>query len=88
MSEDNGEYICLINEKEQYSVWFAWKEIQLACKQVAPKGSKEEVLKYVKKYGLTWDQKASDNKLIKALNCRVMQKLQHIDYYILTTVIE
>ena len=48
MSEDNGEYICLINEKEQYSVWFAWKEIQLACKQVAPKGSKEEVLKYVK----------------------------------------
>lgn len=30
MSEDDEEeYICLINEEEQYSIWFAWKEIPL-----------------------------------------------------------
>ena len=29
MSEDNEEYICLINEEEQYSIWFAWKEMSL-----------------------------------------------------------
>jgi len=48
MSEDNEKYICLINEEEQYSIWFAWKEIPLGWKQVGLKGSKEEVLKYVK----------------------------------------
>ena len=41
--EDNEEYICLINEEEQYSIWFAWKEIPLGWKQVAPKGTKQEV---------------------------------------------
>ena len=25
--EDDEEYICLVNEEEQYSVWFAWKEV-------------------------------------------------------------
>ena len=46
--EDNEEYICLINEEEQYSIWFAWKEIPLGWKQVGPKGTKQEVLNYVK----------------------------------------
>ncbi len=23
--EDNEEYICLINEEKQYSIWFAWE---------------------------------------------------------------
>ena len=47
--EDNQEYICLINEEEQYSIWFAWKEIPLGWKQVGSQGSKKEVLEYIKK---------------------------------------
>jgi len=47
MSEDNEEYICLVNEEEQYSIWFAWKEIPLGWKQVGPKGSKDEVIKEI-----------------------------------------
>ena len=46
--EDNEEYICLINEEEQYSIWVAWKEIPLGWKRVGPKGTKQEVLNYVK----------------------------------------
>lgn len=49
MSEEQEEYICLINEEEQYSLWFAWKKIPLGWKQVGPKGSKEECLTYIEK---------------------------------------
>jgi MbtH protein len=48
MLEDSEEYICLINDEEQYSLWFAWKEIPSGWKQIGPKDSKEEVLKYIK----------------------------------------
>jgi MbtH protein len=52
MSSDNEEeYICLVNEEEQYSVWFAWKEIPLGWKRVGPQGHKEIVLQYVRE---TW----------------------------------
>ncbi|WP_425361622.1 MbtH family protein [Candidatus Tisiphia endosymbiont of Ceraclea dissimilis] len=47
MLGNDEEYICLINEEEQYSIWFAWKEIPPGWKQVEYKGNKEEVLKYV-----------------------------------------
>ena len=39
MSEDNEEYICLIKDSFQYSIWFAWKEISLGWKQFGPKGN-------------------------------------------------
>ncbi len=41
------EYICLINEKKQYSIWFAWKEIPRGWKKVGPQGTKDEVLSYI-----------------------------------------
>lgn len=50
-SEDEEEYICLVNEEEQYSIWFAWKDIPLGWKHVGPQGSKEVVLQYVRE---TW----------------------------------
>ena len=46
--EDDEEYIALINEEEQYSIWFAWKDIPLGWKRVGPKGKKQEVLDYIK----------------------------------------
>lgn len=48
MSDKYEEYICLINAEEQYSLWFAWKAIPDGWKQVGPRGSKEECLKYIK----------------------------------------
>ena len=47
MEEDNEEYICLINEEEQYSLWFAWKKIPLGWKQVGPTGYKQVCLNYI-----------------------------------------
>lgn len=47
--EDNEEYICLINDEEQYSIWFSWKQIPDGWKQVGPTGPKSECLEYIKK---------------------------------------
>lgn len=47
MTEEQEEYMCLINEEEQYSLWFAWKKIPLGWKQVGQKGSKQECLEYI-----------------------------------------
>ena len=46
--EDNEEYICLINDEEQYSLWFSWKEVPPGWRQVGPKGSKITCLEYIK----------------------------------------
>ena len=49
MTEEQEEYICLINDEEQYSLWLAWKDIPSGWKQVGPKrASKEECLAYIK----------------------------------------
>jgi MbtH protein len=47
----NDEYICLVNNEGQYSIWFASKEIPLGWKKEGPKGSKEICLEYIKN---TW----------------------------------
>jgi len=64
--EDNEEYICLINEEEQYSIWFAWKEIPLGWKQVGPKGTKQEVLNYVKEVWTYMRPKSLRDQMDKA----------------------
>jgi len=48
MQENEENYICLINEEEQFSLWFAWKEIPKGWKRVGPQGNKEDVLDYIK----------------------------------------
>lgn len=47
-AEDSEEYICLINEEEQYSIWFSWKKIPDGWRQVGPTGLKSECLEYIK----------------------------------------
>lgn len=47
--DDNQEYICLINDEEQYSLWFAWKKIPEGWRQVGPKGSKKVCGEYIQK---------------------------------------
>ena len=64
--EDNEEYICLINEEEQYSIWVAWKEIPLGWKRVGPKGTKQEVLNYVKEVWTDMRPKSLREQMDKA----------------------
>ena len=47
MDSYEEEYICLINEEEQYSIWFAWKDIPEGWRPVGPKGSKKICLDYI-----------------------------------------
>ncbi|WP_310620086.1 MbtH family protein [Flexibacterium corallicola] len=47
MDEDEFEYIVLINDEEQHSLWPSFKEIPLGWKQVGPTGTKAECLEYV-----------------------------------------
>lgn len=42
------EYIVLINDEEQYSLWQAGKSIPLGWQQVGPTGEKEICLNYIK----------------------------------------
>ena len=46
--EDKEEYICLINDEEQYSLWFSWKKIPPGWTNVGPKGSKITCLNFIK----------------------------------------
>ncbi len=46
--EDDGrEYAVVINHEEQYSVWFADREVPAGWKPVGKRGSKKECLAYI-----------------------------------------
>jgi len=47
MSEENKDYICLVNIEGQYSVWCSWKKIPVGWKQVGIQGTKEECKNYI-----------------------------------------
>jgi MbtH protein len=46
--EDNREYIALVNEEEQYSLWLAELPVPQGWKQVGKRGLKQECLDYIK----------------------------------------
>lgn len=45
---DKTRYTVLINDEEQYSLWFEHKEIPLGWKSTGMIGTKDECLQYVK----------------------------------------
>ena len=49
MVQEQKEYMCLINDEGQYSLWFTWKDIPSGWKQVGPEGEKSECLAYIEK---------------------------------------
>lgn len=66
MSENHQDYMCLINEEEQYSIWFAWKEVPIGWKQVGSKGTKEECLSYIKEVWVDMRPKSLREKMDKS----------------------
>lgn len=51
MSDENQDidvrYTVVVNHEEQYSIWFADRELPLGWKEVGKTGSKEECLSYI-----------------------------------------
>ena len=45
--EDKRTYTVVINDEEQYSIWFADREIPKGWREVGKKGLKSECLKYI-----------------------------------------
>ena len=46
-TEDQRQYTVVVNHEEQYSVWFADKEIPLGWKAVGKMGTKAECLSHI-----------------------------------------
>jgi MbtH protein len=42
------EYVVVINEEEQYSIWLADTSIPIGWKETGKRGSKEECLSYIR----------------------------------------
>ncbi len=45
--DDGRTYKVVINHEEQYSIWFADREVPLGWKDAGFKGTKKECLKYI-----------------------------------------
>ncbi|GCE28519.1 MbtH family protein [Dictyobacter alpinus] len=46
--EDTTIYKVVVNHEEQYSIWFADRELPLGWKEVGKSGPKSECLEYIK----------------------------------------
>ena len=42
------EFVVVVNEEEQYSIWFVGREIPPGWREVGKTGSKQECLDYIK----------------------------------------
>ena len=49
MDDERYEFMVLVNDEEQHSLWPTFKDIPLGWKQVGPVGTKAECLEYVEK---------------------------------------
>lgn len=46
--EDTRTYTVVVNHEEQYSIWFAERELPLGWREVGKQGLKSECLEYIK----------------------------------------
>lgn len=46
-SDDTRQYAVVVNHEEQFSIWFADKEIPLGWRSVGKMGSKQECLEHI-----------------------------------------
>ena len=45
--DENGEFIVLVNEEHQYSLWPTFREVPAGWSAVGPRGSRQECLDYI-----------------------------------------
>jgi MbtH protein len=46
--EDTGVYVAVMNDEEQYSIWFADRQLPLGWRDAGKKGNKKACLDYIK----------------------------------------
>jgi len=49
--DENAEYLVLVNDEEQYSLWPAFRDIPAGWRTTGPKGKRRECLDWIEK---TW----------------------------------
>lgn len=45
--DENGEYLVLINDENQHSLWPAWRDIPAGWQATGPKGNRKECLEWI-----------------------------------------
>lgn len=45
--DENGEFIVLVNEEHQYSLWPTFRDVPAGWNAVGPRGSRQECLDYI-----------------------------------------
>jgi MbtH protein len=45
--DDNGEYLVLVNEEQQYSLWPAFRDVPAGWSVVHPRGKRKECLSWI-----------------------------------------
>jgi MbtH protein len=45
--DENGEFLVLVNEEQQYSLWPSFRDVPAGWSAVGPKGSRKECLDYI-----------------------------------------
>jgi MbtH protein len=45
--DENGEFIVLVNEEHQYSLWPTFREVPAGWSAAGPRGSRQECLDYI-----------------------------------------
>jgi len=66
MIDADEKYICLINEEEQYSLWYAWKDIPIGWKRVGPEGTRDQCLAYINEVWTDMRPKSLKDKMEKS----------------------
>jgi uncharacterized protein YbdZ (MbtH family) len=47
--DENGDYVVLVNEEKQYSLWPSFREIPKGWTTVGPRGKRKDCLEWVEK---------------------------------------
>jgi MbtH protein len=48
--DENGEFLMLVNEEQQYSLWPTFRDVPAGWSAVGPKGSRKECLDYIEEH--------------------------------------
>ncbi len=48
--DDNAEYLVVVNDEEQYSIWPSFREIPAGWKAVGPKGGRKICLEWIEQH--------------------------------------
>lgn len=48
--DDNGEFLVLVNDELQYSLWPTFRDVPAGWKAVGPRGKRQECLAYIEEH--------------------------------------